>query len=809
MSGIRQRFSSCAQDLRYAVRQLRRAPVFAAAAICAIALGTGAGTAVFSVVDRILFRSLPYPDDGRLVSVGMTAPIAPQEFLLGYDYLDWRDHQTAFDSMGSWTRVSECDLSEANPVRLECAWIDTGLLPTLGIQPLLGRNFTREEDRRNGPRAAILSYGLWQSRFAGDRNVVGKFVPVDGVPAAIVGVLPREFEMPNLAAADILLTESLDEAEQRSRRNATLLFVIARLKAGVTRERAEQAVAPLFQASMKDVPAGFRKDVKLRLRSLRDRQVQDATRASWLLLWAVVAVLLIACANVANLLLARAASRRQELAVRAALGASRGRLFGQAITESLLLGVAGGAAGVALAFVLLRFFTAIAPDGIPRLSQAAVDPRILGFTVALSILSAVLFGAAPALESSRAEARVGQRVVGSRRPWFRYVLVAAQVSIAMVLLTGASLLLRSLWNLENQPLGMRTGGVLTAEVTLGQRDYGDPARRNSFFDEFEARLRRIPGASEVAIADTVPPGATNGMMLYAAIDVEGRPQMSNGTGGNVAWRLVSPRYFAALGIPVLRGRGLDESDLVPGHDNLILSQALARRMFPGEDPIGRRIRPGRAGRWWTIVGIAGDVKNSGLAIDSGPEYYQPRQPGLVMGRSAVAVIRTNADPGAFSRAVRAEVAALDPSLPVNIQMLDERVGHMAARPRFNAFLLTLFAGMGLVLAMIGLYGVVSFLVTQRVREIGVRMALGATPRQIGRLVLRQAGGWTLLGLAAGVAASLYAVRTMEGMLFRVGPRDPWLLGGAAAILLAAALAAAWLPSRRAARVDPIEALRQA
>ncbi len=806
---LRHRLSSFAQDLRYAVRQLRRAPLFAAAAICAIALGTGAGTAVFSVVDRILFRSLPYPDDDRLVSVGMTAPIAPQEFLLGYDYLDWRDRQTAFDSMGSWTTVVG-HATSARPTR--CAsnapGSTTGLLPTLGIRPLLGRNFRRDEDRRNGPRAAILSYGLWQSRFAGDPKVLGRAVPIDGLPATVVGVLPPEFEMPNLASADILLTESLDEAEQRSRRNATLLFVIARLKAGVTPARAEQAVAPLFQASMKDVPAGFRKDVKLRLRSLRDRQVQDASRASWLLLWAVGAVLLIACANVANLLLARAASRRQELAVRAALGAGRGRLFGQAITESLLLGVAGGAAGVALAFVLLRFFTAIAPDGIPRLNQASVDPRILGFTVAISILSALVFGAAPAVASARAGVRAGQRVVGSRRPWVRYLLVAAQVSIAMVLLAGASLLLRSLWNLENQPLGIRTGGVLTAEITLGQRDYRDPARRTSFFDDFEARLRGIPGASEVALADTIPPAAAGGMMLYAAIDVEGRPQMTNGTGGNVAWRLVSPRYFAALGIPILRGRGFDESDLAPGHDNIILSQALVRRMFPGENPIGRRIRPGRAGRWWTIVGIAGDVKNSGLASDSGPEYYQPRQRGLLMGRSAVAVIRTNADPAAFSRAVRAEVAALDPALPVNIQLLDERVGRLAARPRFNAFLLTLFAVMGLLLAVIGLYGVVSFLVTQRVREIGVRMALGATPGQIVRLVLRQAGAWMIAGIAAGLAGSLLAARSLEGLLFRVGPRDPWLLGGTAAVLLAAGVAAATVPSRRAARVDPVEALRQ-
>jgi predicted permease len=773
----------------------------------AMALGIGAGTAVFSVVDRILFRALPYSGDGRLISLGMTAPIAPHEFLLGYDYLDWRAASTPFESMGEWSGVGDCDLTDANPVRLHCGIVDSHFLPTLGIQPIYGRNFTPEEDQPNVPRVALISYGLWRSRFAGNPAMVGKPISLDGRPLTVTGVLPPQFELPSLAPIDLLVPQALNLPETVSRRNATILYVVGRLKPGATLAQGRASLEPLFANSMKDVPPNFRKDVNLRLRPLRDLQIEDSRMASWILLAAVLSVLLIACANVANLLLA---GRRRELAVRAALGAPRVRLVRQALTESLLLAAAGGVGGCALGVLLLRCFVAIAPEGIPRLHQASIDTRVLLFTLTIALVSGLLFGLAPALQNPRAEILAGWRAVGSRSHLFRQALVAAQIAISVVLLAGAGQLLRSLWNLENQPLGMRLGGVMTATVTLGEQSYADPARRMAFFEHWEARLRHSPGVTDAALVNALPP-VTNVMlsMLYNAIAVQGRPQDTNGAGGNVAWRNITPDYFAVLGIPILRGRPFREEDRGADQNGVILNDALARRIFPNEDPIGKQIQPGRRGAWLTVIGVAGNVKNSGLVDDAGPEYYVIRKhvPGEI-GRTATAVVRTSADPGGMARWLRAEVAAIDPTTPVAIESMQQHVGQLAQAPRFNAVLLGLFATMGLLLATIGLYGVVSFLVVQRTQEIGVRMALGATPARIGGLVLRHAARSTAAGAVLGAAGSFFALRLLGAMLFRVPARDPWTLAAVLLTLVAVSLLAAWVPSRRAARVNPVEALRQ-
>ena len=798
------------QDLRHGARGLRRAPLFTLSTLLAVALGVGPTTAVFSVVDRILFRSLPYPHDDRLVSFGMVAPIIPQEFLLGYDYLDWREAQAPFESLGAYSGESDCDLSETNPIRLHCAHVDSHLLPALGIQALAGRNFSTQEDGPGGAKVALVSYGLWRSRFAGDWAVVGKTMPLDGQLVTIVGVLPPQFELPTLAPADVLVPLALDPVEQRTHRTAIVVYSVGRLKPGVTAAQAGAALGPVLAHSMQWVSPEFRKEIKLRVRPLRDRQIQEARLASWILLAAVGLVLAIACANVANLLLARAATRRREFAVRVALGAGRGRLIRQALVESLLLALAGGAAGCALAFGLLRLFVGIAPEGIPRLSQASVDPRVLLFTLAVSLVSGILFGLAPALAHPRAETLAGWRTLGGRHHLFRVGLVAAQVSVSLVLLTGAGLLLRSLWNLQHQPLGMSTERVITAAVSLGQKAYPDQPRRVAFFEELETRLRRIPGVTESAVSSSLPPTRNMmGSMLYGAIDVEGRPRVADPTGGMVMSRSVTPGYFAALGIPILRGRGFSEEDRDPDRNVAILSDGLARRMFPGEDPLAKHIRPGRVGPWLTVIGVVGNVKNNGLVDRADPEYYEVRKhSGHPMGRAATAIIRTAMDPRVASRWVRTEVAALDATLPVDIATLQQRVTKLSGRSRFSAVLLGIFAGIGVLLAAIGLYGVIGFLVVERTQEIGVRMALGATPGAIARLVLLQAGRWTAAGAVLGMVGALFAARLLGSMLYQVSAKDPLTMAVVVVVLFGIALLAAWIPSRRAARVDPVEALRQ-
>jgi predicted permease len=428
----------------------------------------------------------------------------------------------------------------------------------------------------------------------------------------------------------------------------------------------------------------------------------------------------------------------------------------------------------------------------------------------MSLAAGLLFGLAPALSTPRGETLASWRTVGARSHFFRQSLVAAQIAVSVVLLAGAGLLLRSLWNLESQPLGMRTGGVLTATVALGPQAYPDQTRRVAFFDEWEARLRQTPGVRDAALVSALPPLTNVALsMLYNAIGVKGRPQDANGTGGPVAWRAITPDYFAVLGIPIERGRAFREEDRSGEESAVILNDALARRMFPGEDSLGKQIQPGRRGPWLTVIGVAGNVKNSGLVDDAGPEYYVVRKhSGENVGRIATAIVRTTADPVGAARWLRAQVAAIDPTAPVTIETMQQHVGKLADRPRFNALLLGLFAANGLLLATIGLYGVVSFLVAQRTAEIGVRMALGATPASISGLVLRHAARSAASGAAIGSIAAYFVVQLLSAMLFHVPAHDPWTVGAVLALLTAVVMLASWIPSRRAARVNPIEALRQ-
>ncbi len=816
------RVTTILQAAGQGLRRLRKSPGFTVSAVLVMAIGIGSSTAVFSVVDRVLFRSLPYAQDSRLVSVGVTAPIERQEFMLGRQYFDWKDHQTPFASLTSWSGVGDCDITAENPVRIGCASVEANFLDTLGVQTITGRNFTREEDRPNGPRVALISYALWKGRFGGDPSIVGKTIPVDGESHMIVGVLPREFELPTLASADIILPQKLDEAAQRQSPQGAVLGVFARLKPGVTAEQAGLQLQPLFKDFLNSVPARFRNEVKLKIRSIRDRQVHEARTASWLLLGAVLAVLLIACANVANLLLARSASRQRELAVRSALGASRGRLALLALTESFSIGALGGITGCLLAYVLMRSFVAIAPEGIPHLQQAALDLRVLMFALIATLISGSLFGLAPALQRARPEALTAAHEVSGPRRWFRQALIIGQIAGSLVLMFAAGLLLRSLWNVENSPLGISSGGVLTAEIALNPQLYRTPAQQLAFFEELERSVRSMPGATAIALSDSVPPATAARSTIFAGIEVEGRPKFTEGTGGTVEWRAVTPDYFTALNIPILKGRSFREQDRAPNTNVMILGHALAERLFPGEDPVGKRMQVNNAPPWFTVVGVAGDVRNQGILGADEPEYYLLRAhaPDYGLGsrmppaatRNATLIVRapfvgTSSSWKPMEQWLRAEIHRLDPSLPVDIATLDQRVNKLAQRPRFSAVLLALFAAMALLSAAVGLYGLVSFFVVQRTREIGVRMALGATPPSIIKLVLGRAVQWSLAGLLLGAGGAVLTARTLQTMLFHVTAGDPWVLGVATMLLLLVALVAAWVPAWRASRLDPLIALK--
>ena len=574
-------------DLRVAVRGLIRRPALALTAILAASLGVGATTAVFSVVDRILFRPLPYANQSRLVSVGFTAPLDANEFLFAESYVDLRRNPGPLEAVTSFQAGNiPCDLNEQNPVRLRCLRVERNFLETFGIMPVAGRSFTREEDLPNGPRVAMISYGLWRSRFATDPNAIGRTIPIDGAATVVVGVLPENFEMPTLTPAEVLLPEALNEATER---NGRAFRVFGRLKPGISAVQARIQLQPYFESALLTVPPQFRKEVGLRVQSVRDRQAGADRLITLALFGAVLCVLLIACANIANLLLVRAVSREREMAMRAALGASRFRLARMALTESMILGVAGGIAGCAAAYGFLKLFIAIAPQGLPRLQSASIDLRVLAFALVASIGSSLLFGMAPAFRSARAALLSSWRATPPSRGGLRSVLVIAQIAVSFVLLTGAGLLLRTLWKLESVPLGMQSDHVVMAHFTLGRQRYGQSAAQIEFYSELEQRLAALPGAGAVAISDSVPPFGGMRGRPYSTIEVEGQPGTPEGTGGMVAWPYVTPEYFSALEIPIVRGRSFQENDRAPDVNAVILSSTLAQRMFPNESAIGKHI----------------------------------------------------------------------------------------------------------------------------------------------------------------------------------------------------------------------------
>lgn len=809
----RQRLEEIFRDIHFAVRGFRRNPRFAVSAVAVIALAIGGASAVFSVVDRNLLRPLPYRSGDRLISIGIVAPvITAGDWLFAGTYREWRS-ALQLGSITAWKGITDCDRSDGAPERLSCAQVEANFLPTLGVRAMMGRNFTAEEDRPDADPTALLSYDLWRARFGGDPAILEKRITLDGVVTRIAGVLPPEFELPSLAKADVLLPLKLPSAGQNQR----LLSVVGRLPPNQSAASAEAQVQPLFQALMQTLPANLVQAIQPRLRvaTLRDQQTREYQSALWMLLGAVLSFVLLACANVASLLLARSAARQQEFAVRAALGASRSRLVQQTLIESAVVAAAAIPLGWALASLLLAIFRRIAPAGVMRIHQAELDWRVFLFALAISCVAALLFGLAPAMERLRGEDLTGSRISGPRRQWLRSALVCAQLSVSVVLLTSSGLFLTSLWRLQQAPLGFSPATVVTASFVLPAQRYGTEERQIAFFAELERRLAESPGVAAAAITDSLPPAGDPRSFPLINFWRGAAKENAQDNSGPVKWRFVTAGYLHALGIPIVRGRAFSADDS-RGVPKVIVNETLARKVFEEQNPVGREIP--LWGNSCQVVGVAANARNSGLAAAPDPELYvlRPQTPNAISAnqrppfgwRQAIAVVRSSLGGAAAAETLRLAMEHTDPSIAIVIGSLDLQVNGFLARPRFQTAVLLFFAFLGLFLAAFGLYGLTSFLAAERTREVGIRIALGATPRRIVGMMMKDGLRWTMVGLAIGLAATAAIGRWLQSNLYQTKPLDSGVLLASIAVLGITVVWGTLVPSLRASRTDPALALRR-
>jgi putative ABC transport system permease protein len=808
------------RDMRYGIRMLSKRPGFTAVAIIALALGIGANTAVFSVVNTVLLRPLPFSEPDRLVNCWTTrAERGINKMVASYpDFVDWRDQNNSFEQLAAYTEQDFTLTGGDNPSRLGGMVASSDLFPLLKVQAAVGRTFSADDDRNGAALTVILSHKLWKQRYNGEASIIGSSITLNSKSYTVIGVMPEGFQFPVQSEPVELwttfayaLTAVGDEsiAEQRG---AHFLHVIARLKPGVNSQTARadlEAVAARLSEKYPDTNTGMGVAVNPTSEDL----VGDVRPALLILMGAVGCVLLIACSNVASLLLARATTRHKEMAIRAALGASRVRVVRQLLTESLVLAMAGGAIGLLIALWGTDALVAVSGDELPRATQIGLDMRVLGFTLLVSLITGVLFGIAPAIYASKTDlnealkegGRAGSE--GARRNRLRGALVTVEVAIAVVLLTGAGLLIQSLWRLQKVDSGIDTHNVIALEVGLPEVRY-TAAQQREFYRQLQTRLSSLPGV--VAASAVFPLPLTNqGMTL--SFEIEGRP-LPRGDHPSSSYRSVSVDLFRTLGMRIVKGRDFNEHDDNKGPDVIMINQAFADRFFPGEDPIGKRIKPsisvgtGTSPAWREIVGIVSNIKYRGPKRDFLPEYYVPES--QVPLDSMILTVKTVGDPHGIVGAVRDEVRDLDKDLPIyNIRTLDDYLSAAVAQPRLFAVLLAIFAGLALALTTIGLYGVMSYSVAQRTHEIGIRMALGARPGNVLRLVVLQGMTVAALGISVGLVTALLVTRVMAGLLFGIGAKDPVTFAAIALIIAGVALAACFVPARRATKVDPMVALR--
>ncbi|MQA91164.1 MAG: FtsX-like permease family protein [Gemmatimonas sp.] len=808
------------QNLRYAMRTLRRNPGFTAIAVITLGIGIGANTAVFSIVDAVLLRPLPYAAPDRLVSVknrweGETrGMVSPDEFF------DYREQVGAFEAVGAYGFGMMNLTGDGEPERVRNGFVTSDVLPLLS-EPHVGRVFTAEEQRPFSD-LVVLSYGLWQRRFGGSPDVIGRELQADGQTLRVIGVMPAGFRLPE----DFATGEMTDlyvpfgiQPRTVPNRDSRFVRAVARLEPGVEPARAAEELRALAASFTDDYPDAYPADMRFSATAVPlGEDVLGPTRPALLvLLGAVGFVLLIACANLSNLLLARVETRQREFAVRAALGAGRGRLARQVLTETVLLGLGGGGLGILVAFWGTRLFIPLAPDDFPRIDAVTVDLRVLAFALGMSLVTALAIGLVALFRVSYDRAydvlrQEGRGATADRRGGsVRGVLVVVELAFALVLLVGAGLLVRSFARLMAVDPGYRTENILTVDLSLPPAEYESDESVRAFYSNVRRRVAALPGAVESGAVARLPLASEAGDLGF---QIEGRPELDDERSPNADGQVITPGYLFALGITLVRGRGITERDDTRSPGVVVINQTMAERYWPGEDPIGQRIRLGPEPGVATIVGIVRDVRQGSLAVESRPEMYLPHQQFHFVGgdgsaeRDMTVVLRTAGEPAPLTSAVRREISTLDPNLPLGeFRTMEQVVETSTARSRLLTWLVAVFSTLALLLAAVGIYGLISYTVGQRTREIGIRIALGARPRDGARLVIRQSIRIVALGIGIGIACAFALTRFLESLLYEVSPTDPSTIAGVSAALLAVALLAAWLPARRAARTDPIHALR--
>ena len=804
------------QDVRYGFRMLMKRPGFTVVAVLALALGIGANTAIFSVVNAVLLRPLPFKDPERLVAVWETNPQFSaetrnrNEVALG-NFLDWRAQNQVFEQTAALTHANVNLTGVAEPERIQSVVATTNLFQTLGVQPIMGRAFLPEEEKVGSPRSVILSHGLWQRRFGSDPGLVGKTLTLNGNQTTVVGIMPPGFQLqfPISLQVDMWLPMRIDPAD--ADRKFHYLYVLGRLKPGISLEQAQSAMSNIAAELQQQYPE-TNADKSAHVVSLHKQLVGNIQSYLYVLFAAVGFVLLIACANVANLLLARVAARHKEVAIRTALGAGRLRIVRQLLTESLMLSFCGGLLGLLIAYWGIDLLVALTPPDVPRLSEIGLHGPVFGWTLLISILTGVLFGLAPAIQASKPDLNEALKESGGRssgglqRSRLRSLLVVTEVALALVLLICAGLMIKSFARLQQVSPGFEPKNLLTMNISLPRQKYKEQQQANVFFNQLFQRLRAVPGVEAVGGIDPLPLSDSNSTTGFL---VEGGPVLAIADRPEVGQRNITPDYFQAMRIPVLKGRAFTDQDRENTPRALIVNEALARRYWPGEEVIGKRLGfedDAAKQIWWEIVGVVGNVKHERLDAEAKPEVYFPYQqsPRNFM----TLVVRTSSEPSNMIATVREQVLAIDRDQPVfNIKTMEERLSKSVAQSRFLMLLLGVFSALALILAAVGIYGVMAYVVTQRTHEIGIRMALGAQSADVLRMVVGQGMMLTFIGVGIGLVAAFALTRLMASLLYGVTATDPWTFAAVALVLSAVALLASFIPARRATKVDPMVALR--